>query len=80
MEIENQLVQSQEELAIHLDTLKKIQTAQTQSIAQMQQIWRIYFSNLISTTRATVSTLMSEYSRLISQLLYIISLQQRAGG
>jgi tape measure domain-containing protein len=80
VEVENQLLQSQEELAIHLDTLKKIQTAQTQSIAQMQQIWRIYFSNLISTTRATVSTLMSEYSRLISQLLYIISLQQRAGG
>jgi len=43
----------------------------------MKQIWQIYFSQLIATTRSTVSTLRWEYSSLISQLQNIIALQSR---
>ena len=73
----NQQTGSQTELGIQTTTIQQIQSAQAQSVEQMKQIWQIYFSQLVTTTRSTVASLRSEYSSLISQLLQVIALQSR---
>ncbi|MEI6426589.1 MAG: hypothetical protein WCO66_04580, partial [Candidatus Absconditabacteria bacterium] len=77
-DVVNQQTAMGSELQVHLTTIAQIQTAQIQSINVMRQNWQSYYINLINITRSAVNVLVGEYSRLASQLLYVIALQARA--